>query len=262
MRPGGRALVASVWALAAACVVTTSLLMGPVRALDPPGLGGSVQPTEIVEPLLALALVTLGALVVLRGVSRRYGWLMLAGGCIVASSAWSAPPGSTACTRGTGSQRPTYPSPRRLAGCRTCGWAGSCSGSCCCRHCSRMVGPWRWPVSLASAAWLVLIVGFILADRPLTAASSRGGGPRTASCATDSCGCCTPSALQRRWWPSTSPTRSWWRRRASTSGWSGRWPPSTPSHGWAWSSPSGSVCCGTDSTRSIWSSTARWCTAS
>lgn len=70
---GGRALVAFVLALAAACLVTTSLLIGPVRALDLPGIGGSVRPTEIVEPLLALALVTLGALVVSHGVSHRYG---------------------------------------------------------------------------------------------------------------------------------------------------------------------------------------------
>jgi hypothetical protein len=42
-------------------------VIGPVRALDLPGMGGSVQPTDVVEPLLALALVTLGALVNLPG---------------------------------------------------------------------------------------------------------------------------------------------------------------------------------------------------
>jgi hypothetical protein len=60
-------LVGCVWFLAVACPVAAWALIGPVRALDLPGMGGSVQPTDVVEPLLALALVTLGALVDLPG---------------------------------------------------------------------------------------------------------------------------------------------------------------------------------------------------
>ena len=163
-----RVLVGCVWVLAAACPVAGWVLIGPVRALDLPGVGGSVQPTDFVEPLLALALVSLGALVVLRGRSHRYGWLLLTVGGVV----------SVVQVAEGYSLYALYVVPEAdLPLAMAAGWVQDLwmvwflfgilllpalfpDG--------RTVGRWRWPVYLVTAGWIVLIVGFMLTDRPLT----------------------------------------------------------------------------------------------
>ena len=72
------ALVALVCATVTAAAVGRWALLGPVRGL--PQLPGAPLPTEVVSPLFAVAVTVLGALVVVRGEPRRYGWLLLAMG--------------------------------------------------------------------------------------------------------------------------------------------------------------------------------------
>jgi signal transduction histidine kinase len=163
-----RSLVGLVCVVATASLVVTWVLIGPVRALDLPGVGGSVQPTDVAEPLLALALVTLGALVILRGRSHRYGWLLLTVG-VVAGVVQAAGEYSLYALYGA----PEAGLPLAVAA----GWVQDLwmvwflfgilllpalfpDG--------RTVGRWRWPVRVVAAGWVALIVGFMLADRPLT----------------------------------------------------------------------------------------------
>lgn len=164
----GRVLAGSVWVLTVACAVVAWVLMAPVRALDLPGVGESVQPTDGVEPLLSVALVTLGAMVVVRGRSRRYGWLLLTTGGTVGvvrvAGEYSLYAVSVVADSGL---------PFAVAA----GWVQDLwmvwflfgflllpalfpDG--------RTVGRWRWPVHIVTAGWVALIVGFMVADRPLT----------------------------------------------------------------------------------------------
>lgn len=72
------AVVVALSALAVVSAVGRSALLGPVR--DLPEMAAPVLPTDVVGPLVAVGLAGLGALVVLRGEARRYGWLLLAMG--------------------------------------------------------------------------------------------------------------------------------------------------------------------------------------
>lgn len=164
----GRAVVVGVaWVVAVACAVAAWVLMGPVRALDLPGLGGA-EPVDVADPLLAVALATLGALVVLRGRSRRYGWLLLIAGGSVSVIQAAEEYGLYALY-----VVPEADLPVALAA----GWVQDLwmvwflfailllpalfpDG--------RSVGRWRWPVRIVAAGWVVLIAGFMLADRQLT----------------------------------------------------------------------------------------------
>lgn len=166
--PGRTVLVGVVWILTVACIVAVWVLMGPVRALDLPGVGGSVQPTDVVEPLLAVALVTLGALVVLRGRARRYGWLLLTTGVVV----------GVVRAAGEYSLYARYAVPQAdLPMAVAAGWLQDLwmvwflfgflllpalfpDG--------RAVGRWRRPVQATTAGWIALILVFVVADRPLT----------------------------------------------------------------------------------------------
>ena len=168
MERTGLVVVGLVWVLAVGCLVATWLLMGPVRTRDVPGVGGSLQSADIVEPLLAVALVTLGAVVIRRGSSHGYGWLLLImGGIVVLVRA-----------AGEYSLYTRYVAPEAdLPFATAAGWVQDLwmvwfvfailllpslfpDG--------RALGRWRRPVQVATAAWAVLIIGFVLADRPLT----------------------------------------------------------------------------------------------
>ncbi len=72
------ALVALVCVTVLAAAVGRWTLLGPIHRL--PSVPGPPLPTEVVSPLVAVALTVLGALVVVRGKPRRYGWLLLAMG--------------------------------------------------------------------------------------------------------------------------------------------------------------------------------------
>lgn len=69
------ALVLLVGVTVLAAVVGRWTLLGPIHRL--PTVPGPPLPTEVVNPLVAVVLTTLGALVVIRGRPRRYGWLLL-----------------------------------------------------------------------------------------------------------------------------------------------------------------------------------------
>ena len=72
------ALVALVCVTVLAAAVGRWTLLGPIHRL--PSVPGTPLPTEVVSPLVAIALTVLGALVVVRGQPRRYGWLLVAMG--------------------------------------------------------------------------------------------------------------------------------------------------------------------------------------
>jgi len=164
----GRVLLGVVWVPAVACLVAAWALMGPVRALDLPGVGGAVEPTDVADPLLAVALVTLGVLVVLRGRSQRYGWLLLTVGAVV----------SVVRAAEEYSLYALYVAPEAgLPFGTVAGWVQDLwmvwflfailllpalfpDG--------RTVGRWRRPVQVVTGGWIVLIVGFMVAERPLT----------------------------------------------------------------------------------------------
>lgn len=162
------ALVGLVGVLTVFCALAVWALTGPVRTLGLPGVGRSVHATDVAEPVLGLALVILGGLVILRGRPRRYGWLLLAAGGIVGVVRAAGEYGLYAL----------YAVPEAgLPFALTAAWVQDLwmvwflfaflllpalfpDG--------RSVGRWRRPVRLAVACWIGLIAAFALTDRPLT----------------------------------------------------------------------------------------------
>lgn len=59
-----------------AFIAVAAIYMVPVRDADIDGLG-TLQPSDVVDMILNFTIVTLGALIVLRSRSPRYGWVML-----------------------------------------------------------------------------------------------------------------------------------------------------------------------------------------
>ena len=76
---GGRhvvGFVSAVWAVAVAAVATSAVLLVPVRASERAGVG-PLRPGDVADLVVAVVLVSIGAVVVVRGRSVRYGWLVL-----------------------------------------------------------------------------------------------------------------------------------------------------------------------------------------
>ena len=168
LAPGGRALVGAVWALTTMCLAVSVTLMGPVRALGLPGVSAAVRPTDVAGPVQAVALATLGAVVVLRGRSRRYGWLLLAAGGTV----------GTIQAAGEYSLYARYVAPEAdLPFALAAAWVqdlwmvGFLFATLLLPATfpdGRAVGRWRRAVRVTTAGWIVLIGLFVLSDRPLT----------------------------------------------------------------------------------------------
>lgn len=159
-------VVVVVAAAVAASAVGRWALLGPVRGL--PDVAGPVLPTDVVGPLVAVALTGLGALVVLRGDARRYGWLLLAMGTSTGVVGFAAEYSVYAALADSAALPLTV----------AAGWVQDL-----------WMVPWflgflllpalfpdgtpaskRWGrrVRTTAAVWVVLIVVFMLSERPLT----------------------------------------------------------------------------------------------
>ena len=153
-------------ALAVGSAVGQWALVGPVRRL--PGMSGPVLPTEVVGPLVAVALAGLGALVVVRGDAHRYGWLLVAMGASAGVIGFAAQYSVYATLAGSGALP--------LAG--LAGWVqdlwmvpwflGFLLLPALFPDGTPASDRWRRPVRAAAGAWVGLIVVFVMTERPLT----------------------------------------------------------------------------------------------
>ena len=162
-RAGG--LVVAAWSLSLAAVATSAALLGPVRGSGRTGIG-PLRPDDVIDLVLAVVLVTIGALIVLRGRSATYGWLVL----------WTGATLSLVGAAGQVALHGWYVAPDDAgAHVEVAVWAQDQwmlffapaalllpalfpDGTA--------VGRWRRPVRLATAAWIVLIVLHAIAERP------------------------------------------------------------------------------------------------
>lgn len=159
-------LVAVVCAVVAASAVGRWALIGPVHRL--PELAGPVLPTDVVGPLVAVALAGLGALVVVRGDSHRYGWLLLA---LAAST-------GVLGVAGEYSVYAVLADSASLPLTMTAGWVqdlwmipwlvGFLLLPALFPDGTPASDRWRRPVQAAAGVWVALIAVFMLAERPLT----------------------------------------------------------------------------------------------
>lgn len=160
------AVVVVLSALVVASAVGRWALIGPVR--DLPEMGGPVLPTDLVGPLVAVALTGLGALVVLRGDARRYGWLLVA-------------MGASAGVHGFATEYSVYAAlagPASLPLTVAAGWVqdlwmvtwflGFLLLPALFPDGRPASEGWRRPVQAAAAGWLALIAVFMLTERRLT----------------------------------------------------------------------------------------------
>ncbi|MDP8975646.1 MAG: sensor histidine kinase [Actinomycetota bacterium] len=161
------AVVGLVWVVVAASAVGRLVLFGPVgRSVE---MSGPVLPTDIVGPLVAAALASLGGLVVLRGDARRYGWLMLA---LAASVGVVGFAGHYSLSALAATPEATWPFTA------TAGWIqdlwmvswllGLLLLPALFPDGTTASSRWRRPVRLAAAGWVALIVMFMLTERTLT----------------------------------------------------------------------------------------------
>lgn len=160
------ALVGLIGAAVAASAVSRWALMGPVHRL--PETFGPLLPTDLVSPLVAVAMTGIGALVVLRGDERRYGWLLLALGATTGVIGFASEYSAYAALSGRAGL-PFTVAAGWVQDLWMMGWLlvflllpalfpnGTFAS-----------GRWRRPVQAATAAWIVLIVVFVMAERPLT----------------------------------------------------------------------------------------------
>lgn len=153
-------------ALVVASAVGQWVLIGAVRRFSE--MSGPVLPTEVVGPLVAVALTCLGALVVVRGDAHRYGWLLLAMG--VGYS-----------VIGVAAQYSVYAAlaaPEPLPFTVVAGWVqdlwmvtwfvGLLLLPALFPDGTPASGRWRRPVQAAAGVWVGLIAVFMVTERPLT----------------------------------------------------------------------------------------------
>ena len=164
----GLILVAIVWVVSVVSLVAASLLVGPVRTHDLPGVGGSVQPTDFVEVVVPLALVTLGAIVIMRGRSHRYGWLLLTVGGLLGVQQAAQEYSLYAMYVAAGSRLPFATGAGWVQDLWMVWWPFAILLLPALFPDGRSIGRWNRPVRLAAVAWAALIVSFMLADRHLT----------------------------------------------------------------------------------------------
>ena len=169
------------WCAAVLCAVVLAVavgrwtLMGPVRRL--PQMPDPLLPTDVASPLFAVALAALGALVVVRGGRRRYGWLLLAMGVSTGVVGFAAEYSVYA----------TLADDASLPLATTAGWVqdlwmvtwflGFLLLPAWFPDGRPAAARWRRPVQVTAAAWIALIVVFMLAERPLTNAFLEVGDP-------------------------------------------------------------------------------------
>jgi signal transduction histidine kinase len=150
------------------------VLMGPVRRL--PEMSGPLLPAEVVGPLFSVVLAGLGALVVVRGDSRRYGWLLLAMGASAGVIGFAAEYSVYAALAGVVLPFTTAAGWVQDLWMVTW-WLGFLLLPALFPDGRVASSRWRRPVQLTAAAWAALIVVFMLAERPLTNAFLEIGDP-------------------------------------------------------------------------------------
>ncbi len=149
-----------------AAAVGRWMLMGPVRRL--PETSGPVLPADVAGPLIAVGLAVLGTLVVVRGDSRRYGWLLLATGVSAGAIGFAAEYSVYAALADGASLPFTIVAGWVQDLWMVTWWLGFLLLPAWFPD-GRVVAPrWRRPVQITAAAWAALIVVFMLAQRPLT----------------------------------------------------------------------------------------------
>lgn len=142
-------------------------LIGPLHRL--PEVSGPLLPTDLVSPLVVVALAGLGALVVLRGDGRRYGWLLLAmgvtGGVVGVAADFSV----YAVLAEAGAGLPLAMTAGWLQDLWMIPWMlGLLLLPALFPDGTTASARWRRPVRVTAAAWVALIVVFALAERALT----------------------------------------------------------------------------------------------
>jgi len=135
--------------------------IGDVRGV----LGSSLWLSDIVSPLTALALAVFGGLVVLRGEPRLYGWLMLATGFLLAVFGFTGPYARYAYETGG----PFVSAASWIQDPWLVVWMCSFLLLPALFPDGRPASPrWRIPIISAAAVWVLLIVIFMIADRPMS----------------------------------------------------------------------------------------------
>lgn len=160
-------VVGLVWLVAAASAVGRWALFGPVgRSVQ---MSGPVLPTDVTGPLVAVALASLGALVVLRGDARRYGWFMLALGASVAVVGFAGHYSLVALAASPETTLPFTTAAGWVQDLWMVPWFFGLLLLPALFPDGTVASPrWRRPVRLAAWGWVALIVVFVLTERPLT----------------------------------------------------------------------------------------------
>jgi signal transduction histidine kinase len=172
---GPRWIAWAVGLLVAAAAAGHWWLIGPVHRL--PELAGPVRPDDLASPLVAVVLAGLGALVITRGVERRYGWLLLATGAVTGVVGFA---GGYALYGGL-APAPGLPLVAVAGWVQDLWMVGWFLGFLLLPALfpdGTVASPrWRWPVRLATGGWLALIAVFMVTERPLTNAFLDVGDP-------------------------------------------------------------------------------------
>lgn len=156
------ALAGAAWVVAVASALGQWLLQA--GAVEGGALARVLEPSDVAGPLLTIALATVGAAIVLRGVARSYGWIMLAAGSMVGVVGFSAHYSLHALDLDVPLETPavwvqdwwmiTFLALFLIVALFPDGSVAS--------------PKWRRPVRWMTAAWVVFIVVFVLTDRGAT----------------------------------------------------------------------------------------------